>query len=162
MAEQQSVRFPTGQKYSGRHNQSHWGLEWSKRQATIAKAFDLVDHKILLEKLSNQLPEWVVSWIAAYLTGRQQRVKLGTTTTELKPVEAEVIQGGVLGPILFLLFIADINESIPAGVELLKYADDIPVYISRSKHDDQTMQAATDGISNWCKINKMQLNSKKC
>jgi len=128
----------------------------------FAKAFDLVDHKILLEKLTKQLPEWVPSWIAAYLTDRQQRVKIGTTTTEWKSVEAGVIQGSVLGPVLFLLFIADINDSIPAGVELLKYADDILVYISRSKHNDQTMQAAANGIANWCRANKMKLNSKKC
>ena len=73
--------------------------DWSQaadRQLThgifydFAKAFDLVDHKVLLEKLSKQLLEWLVSWLAAYLTERQQRVKVGSTTTEWKKVEAGV------------------------------------------------------------------------
>ena len=91
-----------------------------------------------------------------YLTDRQQRVKVGSTTTEWKSVEAGVIQGSVLGPVLFLLFIADIR------VELLKYADDILVYLSRKTHDDSTMQAAADAIIKWCHANKMRLNVKKC
>ena len=87
-----------------------WSEAKDKQQSThavffdFAKAFDLVDHKILLEKLTKQLPEWVPSWIAAYLTDRQQRVKIGTTTTEWKSVEAGVIQGSVLEHVLFLLF----------------------------------------------------------
>ena len=40
----------------------------------FAKAFDLVDHRVLLKKLSKQLPEWIVSWIALYLTDRQHRL----------------------------------------------------------------------------------------
>ena len=64
----------------------------------FAKAFDLVDHKVLLEKISKMLPEWLISWFAPYLTDCQQRVKVGTTSTEWKRVEAGVIQGSVLGP----------------------------------------------------------------
>ncbi len=62
----------------------------------FAKAFDLVDHVKLLEKLLKYLPRWLVSWIAAYLQGRRQRVVMGTKTTEWKQVEAGVVQGSVL------------------------------------------------------------------
>ena len=74
----------------------------------------------------------------------------------MEKVKAGVIQG----PVLFLLFIADINDSIPIGIELLKYADDILIYLSRRKYDDHTMQMAADGLVKWCQTNKMKLKVK--
>jgi hypothetical protein len=128
----------------------------------FAKAFDLVDHKILLEKLISQLPAWLVSWIAAYLSDRKQRVKAKDIYTDWKPVEAGVIQGSILGPILFLIFIADINHAIPLGIELIKYADDILIYCLSRSWNSTLVQSAADGILNWCNANKMKLNAKKC
>ena len=78
----------------------------------------MVDHEILLAKLKDKLPPWLISWIAQYLTGRKQRVFFNGHETEWKDVEAGVIQGSVLGPILFLIFISDINEYLPKGVEI--------------------------------------------
>ena len=93
------------------------------------KAFDLVDHTILLNKLKTfNLPNWIVPWVAQYLSGREQRVKIDEKASEWSPVCAGVVQGSVLGPTLFLLFIADINEHISDLVELIKYADDILIY----------------------------------
>ena len=111
----------------------------------FAKAFDLVDHEVLLEKLQKLLPSWLVSWIAAYLSDRVQRVVVNNITTEWKKVEAGVIQGSVLGPILFLLFISDINDELPPG-----------------KLIPDGLQAKADAISNWCLKNKMRLNTEKC
>ena len=64
------------------------------------KAFDLVPHDLLLKKLKNLLPEWLISWLAVYLTERYQKFKTGKT-------------GSVIGPILFILYIYDINKYIP-------------------------------------------------
>ena len=120
----------------------------------FSKAFDLVDHEILLSKLSQLWPEWITSWIAAYLTNRTQRVKTGDIFSEWKPVEAGVIQGSILGPILFLIFILDINHHVPNGVELIKYADDLLTYVSSSTWQCELIQGAANGIENWCQINK--------
>ncbi len=127
----------------------------------FAKAFDLVDHIILLAKLSKMLPSWLVSWIAAYLSNRKQRVVHDKKQTEWKDVLAGVIQGSVLGPILFLLFISDINNYIRSGVNLLKYADDILAYLL-GNFDINLPQVIVDGVQSWCVINKMRLNTTKC
>jgi hypothetical protein len=128
----------------------------------FAKAFDLVDHVKLLEKLLKYLPRWLVSWIAAYLQGRRQRVVMGTKTTEWKQVEAGVVQGSVLGPILFILFIYDINDYIPVGVNVLKYADDILAYITGSGVSGTLPDGVAKGVSEWCEVNGMRLNTSKC
>ena len=126
----------------------------------FAKAFDLVDHEVLLEKLNKQLPGWLVSWIAAYLSDRKQRVVVNNETTDWKEVEAGVIQGSVLGPIFFILFIADINDELPPNTNLQKYADDILAYIIGRTIPDGLLQEIVDAISRWCIKNKMRLNTE--
>lgn len=128
----------------------------------FSKAFDLVDHEILLEKLQKLLPSWLVSWIAAYLSDRVQRVVVNNIVTKWKKVEAGVIQGSVLRPILFLLFIADLNDELRPNTNLQKYADDILAYIIGKFIPDGLPQAITDAISRWCIKNKMRLNTDKC
>jgi ribonucleases P/MRP protein subunit RPP40 len=105
-----------------------------------------------------------ISWIAAYLSDRKQRVVVNQTKTDWKPVEAGVIQGSVLGPILFLLFIHDINEVIPEGIELEKYADDILAYIiGNTEHIHGSLpQKTIEAINSWCTVNDMRLNTTKC
>ena len=125
------------------------------------KAFDLVDHALLLTKLSKYLPDWLISWLASYLTERQQRVKVNGFETEWLKVEAGVIQGSVIGPILFILFIVDINDYLPQEADLEKYADDILSYLI-GKFDCSLPQKIADGVLKWCIENKMRLNVKKC
>jgi hypothetical protein len=130
----------------------------------FAKAFDLVNHEKLLEKLQRYLPQWIVSWLAVYLTERRQRVSTSQSTTDWKRVEAGVIQGSVLGPILFILFIYDINEYMPPGVDIRKYADDILNYIITNDIEllAKLPQQIADGVSRWCSVNDMRLNIGKC
>lgn len=127
----------------------------------FSKAFDLVDHQLLLTKISKLLSPWLVSWIAAYLTDRKQRVTSNGHTSEWKSVTAGVIQGSVLGPTLFILFLHDIVRYVPAGLKAPKYADDILAYCIHSPSTPNTIQEAVDGICNWTEENKMKLNIKK-
>jgi hypothetical protein len=144
-----------------------WSMAIDRKESMLAiffdfaKAFDLVDHEILLTKLDSLLPSWLVSWIASYLTKRKQRVRINDIETEWKNVEAGVIQGSVLGPILFILFISDINDYLPSNVEIEKYADDILGYLI-GKASSNLPQELIDGIHSWCIANKMKLNTKKC
>ena len=125
----------------------------------FSKAFDLVDPELLLEKLLKlELPTWLVSWIASYLINRKQRAAINGTT-EWKSVDAGVIQRSILGPILFILFISDINEVFQAGVVIQKYADDILVYVlGYSVSNSQLPQEIVNAVDNWC-FNKIKWSS---
>ena len=67
----------------------------------------------------------------------------------------------MLGPVLFLLFISDINGYMPNGVNLLKFADDILAYILGDFNIDLP-QSIIDSAQAWCTANKMRLNTTKC
>jgi hypothetical protein len=126
-----------------------------------AKAFDLVPHQLLLTKISKMVPEWIVSWVAQYLKERKQRVKDGDTYSSWKTVEAGVIQGSVLGPILFLLFIADLNEYLTSATDISKYADDVLGYSIFEKVEDDKTQEIINGMEKWATENQMRLNINK-
>ena len=151
-----------------------WGYAFDSNNKLLAiffdfaKAFDLVNHEVLLDKIKRKqlLPDWLISWIAAYLSHRWQRVVIDMDEDAAwKRVRAGVIQGSVLGPILFLLFIADINEyveRVAPTATLLKYADDILCYISGKDAASPLPQAIVDAVDRWCIDNKMHLNTNKC
>jgi hypothetical protein len=80
----------------------------------------MVHHALLMKKIDSMLPSWMSSWIAQYLSSRKQTVKIENNLSSWKPIEAGVIKGSVLGPILFLSFVSDI---IDQKTKLIKYAD---------------------------------------
>ena len=96
----------------------------------LTKAFDSVPHRHLINKLETiGLDEHLIKWITNYLTDRCQSVALNGQTSESLPVISRVPQGSVLGPLLFLLYINDVNDLILSpGSKLVLYADDILLY----------------------------------
>ncbi len=127
----------------------------------FAKAFDLVDHKILLTKIDKMLTSWFTSWTAQYLSGKKQRVKFNNKHSGWLNVIAGVTQGSVLGQALFLLFISDMNEYLPTTAELIKNADDLLTYCIFNKYNDDNTEQTVDSIQEWAKQNKMRLNIDK-
>ena len=75
---------------------------------------------------------------------RRQRVKTPMFTTKWYNVEAGVIQGSVLGPILFIIFLSDINSYIPSNIKAPKYADDIATNCIFDSDTDNNIQSAED------------------
>ncbi len=88
-------------------------------------------------------------------------MKLNNQYSDWLDVEAGEIQGSILGPILFIIFISDINSYIPPSIQLTKYADDLGTYNDYKDTKDDNTQQAIDGVEKWAKDNNMQINTNK-
>ena len=128
----------------------------------FAKAFDKVDHKILLCKLHNMgIQGKLYNWIENFLRNRKQKVIVDGETSEAAEVKSGVPQGTVLGPILFLLFINDITEAIEyAGIQL--FADDSKFTMEiLSEEDHEKLQKDIHSAIMWSLLNNVELNMEK-
>ena len=95
----------------------------------FSKAFDKVDHQIILSKLHDcGINPTLVSWCESFLLGRSQTVTVDGTESSPKPVPSGVPQGTVLGPLFFLVYINDISNNISPGTTLRLFADDTSLY----------------------------------
>lgn len=87
----------------------------------ISKAFDRVWHKGLIHKLKQAgISDNLLSWFGNYLNGRCQSVDINGSISDWLTIRASVPQGSILGPLLFILFINDIVQDIPAGIKLFR------------------------------------------
>ena len=128
------------------------------------KAFDLVDHGILLNKLALMNVNksfWL--WVKSFLSGRTQQVKINQTLSSIESCPAGVPQGSVLSPTLFNIHIDDLDASVPEDLEVstYKYADDCTQSECIMKGESSNMQKILDSVQNWSDTNKMKLNAKK-
>jgi len=134
----------------------------------FAKAFDKVSHEIMMLRMKQHgFRGKPYNWLLNFLTDRTQRVKIGTKVSEILPVSSGIIQGSVLGPTLFNVFINEIDYCLD-HCHILKYADDIRIFRS-SRRDDSSIhdlmikiQHDVNNIYNWTETSLMHLNTTKC
>ena len=128
----------------------------------FAKAFDKVDHGILMHKMKSfGITGQIAIWIHNFLSGRRQQVAVDNTISSESPVISGVPQGTVLGPLLFLILISDINQNVRYST-VSSFADDTRVFKEISTHDDcMKLQNDLQHIYNWASENNMCFNSCK-
>ena len=127
------------------------------------KAFDLVDHQILRNKLEIYgIKDDALSWFNTYLTSRKQQVSINNCKSDFKQISYGVPQGSILGPLLFLLFINDLPLHTNSAFTDL-YADDTTLYDIQDSMEqiENNLQTALNSLEIWCKNNGMILNSAK-
>ena len=131
----------------------------------IKKAFDTVPHRALLVKLKQlNLNPTLIRWICSYLMGRKQKVVVEGETSEPIHVVSGVPQGSVLGPLLFIIYIDCINDSVlSVNSKTSQYADDMlltkPV---RTTADYADLQTDIDSLNRWVTENHLTFNYSKC
>ena len=125
----------------------------------ISKAFDSIDHKILLGKLEHiGLSARSLRWFKSYLSDRRQCVYINGEVSETHPVDLGVPQGAILGPLLFNVYINSLSTAVTKS-ELVLYADDAVLVFAASTPQElnDALRGDFNLISDWYIDNKLTL-----
>jgi len=129
----------------------------------LQKAFDTVNHEILLTKLNYYgIRGTLFDWFTDYLTDRKQFTTINGANSRHNTIPCGVPQGSVLGPLLFLLYVNDMPNSVP-GTDIRLFADDTNIFFHACKIADMRINAnaALDNLCDWFLANKMSFNKDK-
>ena len=130
----------------------------------LSKAFDCVNHDLLIAKLSAYgLNMDALQLIRSYLSNRQQRVKINSSFSDWKEIKIGVPQGSVLGPLLFNVFVNDIFW-FSHRTKICNYADDTTIFTCHPDLDTIIKQLEEDSsvLVKWFSDNFLKLNDDKC
>jgi hypothetical protein len=128
------------------------------------KAFDSINIEILLSKIHNiGVRGKLFNWIKNFLNNRKFQVKIENSLSSEKNISSGVPQGSVLGPLLFLLYINDLPNTITDKVKIKLYADDVKLYmIYKDENDKIHLQNALDQLFKWSELNLLEISLNKC
>ena len=129
----------------------------------LSKAFDTIDHNILLKKL-----DWygirgkALDWFRSYLTDRTQYVKYNNATSSIKTLPCGVPQGSVLGPLLFIIYTNDLPNCLKVTKAIL-FADDTTIFLSSQNKQFiyESVNKDLYSLNEWFQTNKLSLNVSK-
>ena len=129
----------------------------------LTKAFDTVNHSILLSRLcSIGLSDFTLGWVSNYLNGRTQRVQIKGSLSDKLNIDTGVPQGSILGPLLFTLYINNLGDDL-SDADIHLYADDTVIYCSAPSMDEciLKLQEAFERVQLSLLSLKLVLNDKK-
>jgi len=129
----------------------------------LSKAFDTVNHQILLSKLTHYGIRGVtLNWFSSYLHNRYQYVAIKDAISSKQQVMCGVPQGSILGPLLFLIYINDIASS-SSLLQFVLFADDTNLFYCNKSIEvlEETVNKELDLLSTWFRANKLSLNVDK-
>lgn len=129
----------------------------------FAKAFDTVSHEKLFVKLKSiGINGKLLAWLSSFLVNRTQHVKIGSSMSTSLPVTSGVPQGTVLGPILFSIYVNDI-ETVLIHSSIKIYADDCKIYLKVSNDlDCVNLENDLKAVALWAKEWQLSLSVPKC
>ena len=129
----------------------------------FSRAFDCVSHTKLLHKLRGYGIQYeLLAWIKSFLDHRTQRVLVDNCLSEAVPVRSGVVQGSVLGPLLFILFINDIAETLDAPTNFQLYADDLKLYSRIELGKPNALASGLAKLRTWSDAWQLGINCGKC
>ncbi|GAB0203114.1 mitochondrial enolase superfamily member 1 [Grus japonensis] len=128
----------------------------------FSKAFDTVSHNILISKLRKcGLDEWTARWIENWLNDRAQRVVISGAESSWRPVASDVLQGSVLGPVLFNTYVNHLDEGTEGT--LSKFVDNTELRgVAKTPQGCAAIQQDLDRLENWAERNLMKFSKGKC
>ena len=127
------------------------------------KAFDCVQHGVLLSKLSRLgIGRGMLDWFGSYLSMRKQRVLANSTLSSFQTITQGVPQGSVLGPIFYILYANDIIGTLK-NCKVALYADDTVLYTANNDFANSISKVRQDmlALSHWCNCNGINMNINK-
>jgi len=125
----------------------------------FSKAFDKVPHGRLMQKVRrHEIVENLVSWITNWLTHRRQRVVVDGKYSAWSPVTSGVPQGSVLGPLLFVIFINDLDEGVEGWVRIRRLVLYSPGGVVDSEEGYCRLQRDIDRMQSWAEKWQMEFN----
>lgn len=129
----------------------------------LKRAFETIDRRKLLEVLKKMgIKGVVLRWFTSYLTARQQRTIYNRSVSDPRAVDLGVPQGSILGPLLFILFMNDIKETL-TSVDVNLFADDTVLFgiADTIQEGYALMRSDLEKMAEWLKGKKLMLNVKK-
>ena len=147
-----------------------WQMARAERKYTgivfvdMSKAFDRVRHERLVTELFKLgISGTALNWFCSYLSGRTQQIKLQDQLSGTVPCSRGVPQGSVLGPLLFVIYTADVKSTMPPDVADQEFADDIALDCSNAcpKQVCESLSSAVTNLAKWLDDIGLLLNAQK-